>query len=319
MLNPINIKYFKMIVNEVGTETPMDIAAKCIVCGDSHKNPNKKRLHLYTKTGYDGDVVSCFNCGYSSSVYKFIENYNPSLLSSYKSEMGWGKVQKLKEPLKIRAVKREKEVYSFEKPKNIIPIQKSKKALQYLIKRKIKPSEQWYVSLGVLEEINSDINLEDFLIIPLLDEDGEWYGFYSRSLNIKYFYTYLPDINQGYKIWNFYNINKKCPVYIFESIMDALSTSLSTSEIISCLGADINDDRLQELEEPIFVFDNDKTGKEKSIKYAEKGYKVVVWPKEIKQKDCNEMRATMSKETITEIIKDNTLEGFNAKMKLLLN
>jgi len=306
-----------MIVNEIGTESPMDISAKCIVCGDSHKNPRKKRLHLYTKPSYDGDVVQCFNCGYSASPYRFIEEYNPSLLSSYKSEMGWNKINELKKPLIIRA-KKKNLTKTFKKPENIIPVQKSKLALQYLIKRKIKPNNDWYIGLGILKEINSDINLEDFIIIPLLDENNEWYGFYSRSLKVKYFFTYLPPENQGYKVWNYFKINKNEPVYIFESIMDALSTSLDDTEIISCLGADINEERLQELKKPIFVFDNDKTGREKSIKYSERGYKVVVWPKEIKQKDCNEMYNTMSKEAITSIIKENTFEGFNAKMNLLL-
>ena len=313
-LNPTNIKYFKMIVNDIGTESPMDISARCIVCGDSHKNPNKKRLHLYTKTSYESDSIQCFNCGYTASVYKFIEVYGSSLLSAYRSEMGFNKIKELQKPLIIKKV--QQDVLTFKKPEEFINIQKSKLGLEYLIKRKIKPNQQWYVCNGVLKINKKEINLKDFIIIPLLNSSGDWYGFYSRNLKQKYFYTYLLEENQGYKVWNYFNINKKQPVYIFESIMDALSTNLTNS--ISCLGADINEERLKELIEPIFIFDNDKTGKEKALKYSSKGYKVFIWP-DVKEKDCNEMLEVYDKEYITNIIMNNIFEGFTARMKLMLN
>ena len=55
------------------------------------------------------------------------------------------------------------------------------------------------------------------------------YGFYSRSIENKLFYTYMNYKNICYKICNWFNINKELPVFIYESIFDAISGGLSNS------------------------------------------------------------------------------------------
>jgi hypothetical protein len=74
MLNPINVKYWKMI-HTTGYEHLDDINAKCDVCGDSSKSSKKKRLHLYKKSSYDEDSIKCFNCGYTATMYSYLKNY----------------------------------------------------------------------------------------------------------------------------------------------------------------------------------------------------------------------------------------------------
>lgn len=323
MLNPINIKYFKMIVPEIGNETSMDINARCIVCGDSLHNPNKKRLHLYTKNSYDGDQVACFNCGYSARPEKFFKEYGPNYYNSYRSEMGYSKIKNLKKTV-IRAVNKDNTDIKYidfikANTNSIIEASSSNDVKEYLEKRNVSlddfNSNCYYTTDNIFLD-DRNINIKDFLIIPLV-KDYKYYGFYSRNIKRKIFYTYLPDENKGYKVYNWFNIDKTKPVYVFESIMDQISTNLKNS--ISALGSDLSPERLKELNDVIFVMDNDKTGKEKALKYISMGYKAVIFPKEIKEKDCNEMLSTRTKDEVTSIIKDNIKSGITGKILNILS
>ena len=86
MLNPLNIKFFKMCCHDIGKETLIDISARCPVCGDSKKNKSIKRLHLYHKGG--NDFVKCFNgdCPVNTNMYNFLRLYFPDKLYDYKRE-----------------------------------------------------------------------------------------------------------------------------------------------------------------------------------------------------------------------------------------
>lgn len=312
MLDPIDVKYFKLCVPIIGKETPLDIQGRCIVCGDSQKNKNKKRLHLYTKPSWDTASIKCFNCDYSASPQAFIKEFCPDLYNAYMSEKGYKTLNSLKEQEPVR-VKIKRTLRTFKKPDVFIDLKKSKEALTYLKNRKINPIGRADVYYGV--GFFNKVNLKDYIIIPLLDENNKWYGFYSRSTKQKTFFTYLPEENMGYKVWNFFNVDKTKTVYIFESIMDALSTNLKNS--IAVLGADLNKERLDELSDPVFVFDNDKTGYKKAMKYLDMGYKVVDWGGKT-EKDCNEMLKKESKNEISEYIKNNILQGKNSKIKFML-
>ena len=53
MISTINKRFFLLAVDgaKVGKSNSVDIAVRCPVCGDSHKNKNSTRLHLYHKNG----------------------------------------------------------------------------------------------------------------------------------------------------------------------------------------------------------------------------------------------------------------------------
>jgi len=320
MLNPINIKYFKMIVPEIGKETSMDINAKCIVCGDSIDNPNKKRMHLYTKTSYDGDQVACFNCGYSARPEKFIKDYGSQYYNAYRSEMGYSKIKNLKKTI-IRSTNKDNSEVEYINflSESIKEAETSPECIDYLAKRNLYLNDfnsSCYIATDNVVLDGKTVNLKDFIIIPLV-KDSKYYGFYSRNIKTKIFYTYLPDNNKGYKVYNWFNIDKKKPVFVFESIMDQVSTNLKNS--ISALGSDLSPERLKELNDVIFVMDNDSTGKKKALKYISMGYKAIIYPKEIKEKDCNEMLRTKTKEEITEMLLKNVKGGITGKILGILN
>jgi hypothetical protein len=324
-LDPINVKYFKLALgSDIGKETTVDINAKCCICGDSTKNKNKKRLHLYTKKSMDYDVINCFNCNWTGNMYSFLKENFPSLYNSYKKEIQestLNSIASLKDvslSLRSNTEPIKQDVKLFDIPSNFIDIKTNIQMLRYIISRKIKPTGIWYFSN---ELFHTKINLRDFLIIPLTKND-KMYGFYSRKITSKFFFTWIPDENMGYKIWNWFNINKSKPVYVFEGIFDALSSGLEN--IISILGADLNEERVKELKDPIFCFDNDSTGKMKAKKYSKLGFKVLIWPLNYKGidleniKDMNDLMRITSKEFCSDLILNNTFSGLVATIKLKL-
>ncbi|AEI88219.1 gp61 primase [Campylobacter phage vB_CcoM-IBB_35] len=88
MLDFVDIKYFKLAVPGPYKESPLDIAVKCPICGDSKYKKSVKRLHLYEKQGVT--LVHCFNgdCELNTQMglSNFLKIYKPELLLSYKSE-----------------------------------------------------------------------------------------------------------------------------------------------------------------------------------------------------------------------------------------
>lgn len=98
MLDRTDIKYFKMAVgNNIKTETAVDIAANCPVCGDS-RHSNKARLHLYL--GGKETYVNCFNGGCpveNRIMYTFLRDFFPDLLPAYKRETFDTRMSKLKD------------------------------------------------------------------------------------------------------------------------------------------------------------------------------------------------------------------------------
>lgn len=328
MLNSINVKYWELChtSSELGPHRNSDYSARCDICGDSKKRKNLKRLHLYTKDSYSGDSIKCQNCSYTGTMYAYLRDYHPNLVSAYAQEVGMTKIQMLKESItRIEQVVKKNTLYTFERPselvnptKDVVEYLKSRGFTKEILSNHTYNGFKVLLSQGMLhlgKEKDKVVNLKDYIVIPLLEGD-KWYGFYSRSIREKIFYTYLPDENTGYKLWNWFGVNKKDKVYIFEAIFNALSTSLPG---VACLGSDIDETKLKELSKPIFVFDNDSTGREKSLKYAKKGHQVFIWPTEIKQKDVNDLlRDGMTVEEIDELIINNIFEGIVAVTKLTL-
>ena len=165
----------------------------------------------------------------------------------------------------------------------------------------------------VLKIGDKEYNLKNSIIIPLYTPDFKWYGFYSRNISEKKFSSYINKENNSYKVWNFFNVDRSKPVYIFEGIFDALSAiECGLTNCIACMGATPPDARLREILEPVFCLDNDKTGLMNMKKYARKGFKVCLLNEP--EKDCNEM--LKNEKNVKEIILNNLYEGPLAEVKI---
>lgn len=318
-MNPIDVRYFKLAVGEsrIKHETPTDITVRCPICGDSKKSRNKARMHLYIRNGKA--LVNCFNeCSCTNkTVYKFLKDYYPNLLENYKQETFGNRIKEIKELDFSGGVGFELIDAPEEKPKTLFDLsqyfEKSERVYDYIESRGLDWSPALgEVYLGKKITLNGKFyNIDDFIVIPLYCGD-KWYGFYSRSMKEHRFQTFI--IDEGFKLWNFYNIDKTKTIYVFEGIFDALSVYNSgITNVVACLGATPPLSLLDGLD-VVFCFDNDRTGYLNSIKYLKKGFKVLCYPENIKEKDMNDILKTGV--DIKDLILNNQVSGILGEIKI---
>lgn len=344
-MNNIDKRYFLQAIDgsQMKEISPEDISVKCPICGDSKIHRNSKRLHLYTKN--DKTLVHCFNgdCPVSQrSVFSFLRDFYPTLLEAYRhdkfrekleSGMLQTEVKSMSDPQDVFNFKNEvKDVFDFG-PKESKPEYSAdivcQDLSQYFTSVNGTPAEAYLLSRGfTLQDLEgiplyyANINLKigetnyplvNSIVIPMVYK-GVMYGFYSRSIAEKKFYTYNHEHNMGYKLWNYFNIDRDQPCYIFEGIFDALSAyKCGVKNVIACMGAKIPLERIKELKDPIFFLDNDRTGLVNALNYCNKGYKVVVLP-EGYPKDANEM--LLKGHDIKSLINNYTYSGIMGVIKI---
>ena len=327
MLNRLDVKYFKLAVglDSIGKESEVDITARCPVCGDSRSHKNKKRLHLYIKNGVTN--VNCFNgdCPvHNKTVYSFLREFFPALIEQYKKEnfsatmskLAQGETDDVFSQFKKEEPKKESEVLIHDLTPYLKDIADVPEALAYLHGRGYNYKEsrfgKWYYGYQDLKIGETLYKITDAIVIPLY-YNGMMYGFYSRNIHNKTFYTYMHDANIGYKIWNWFNVKKDQPVFIYEGIFDAISGGLPNS--IALMGAKIPDERLKELKYPVFVLDNDKTGLLNSLMYA-KNAQIYVQPDKYPEKDMNELLMNHKGLDVSLMIQNNLYSGIAAEVRI---
>lgn len=297
---------------------------RCIYCGDSQKNKNKTRGYIY---GYKNDHnYKCHNCGVSKSFTNFLKDIDSSLYDQYVMERykngSTGKGSNTPEPK-----------FTFEKPKftkkafdlpSIAELNKEHSARIYLENRKIPQNflsqlfycekfKQW--TNEQKETFESTKYDEPRIIIPLIN-NGEIFGFQGRSLSkkpkVKYI-TIILDEDQP-KIYGLDRIDWNKTVYVVEGPFDSMFIDNS----IAMVGADIDKMFFVTNFETNFVmvYDNEKRNKEmvaRLEKSIEMKFPVVIWPKDLKEKDINDI--VLSGQDVESMLKLNTYQGLEAKLK----
>ena len=297
---------------------------RCIYCGDSQKNKNKTRGYIY---GYKNDHnYKCHNCGVSKSFTNFLKDIDSSLYDQYVMERykngSTGKGSNTPEPK-----------FTFEKPKftkkafdlpSIAELNKEHSARIYLENRKIPQNflsqlfycekfKQW--TNEQKETFESTKYDEPRIIIPLIN-NGEIFGFQGRSLSkkpkVKYI-TIILDEDQP-KIYGLDRIDWNKTVYVVEGPFDSMFIDNS----IAMVGADIDKMFFITNFETNFVmvYDNEKRNKEMTArleKSIEMKFPVVIWPKDLKEKDINDI--VLSGQDVESMLKLNTYQGLEAKLK----
>ena len=297
---------------------------RCIYCGDSQKNKNKTRGYIY---GYKNDHnYKCHNCGVSKSFTNFLKDIDSSLYDQYVMERykngSTGKGSNTPEPK-----------FTFEKPKfikkafdlpSIAELNKEHSARIYLENRKIPQDflsklfycekfKQW--TNEQKETFESTKYDEPRIIIPLINK-GEIFGFQGRSLSkkpkVKYI-TIILDEDQP-KIYGLDRIDWNKTVYVVEGPFDSMFIDNS----IAMVGADIDKMFFVTNFETNFVmvYDNEKRNKEmvaRLEKSIEMKFPVVIWPKDLKEKDINDI--VLSGQDVESMLKLNTYQGLEANLK----
>ena len=288
---------------------------RCPICGDSQKHKNKARGYFYqvkTNTNY-----KCHNCGVSLSFNNFLKQIDATLhkqyvMEKFKEGHAGGRNFVVEEPK-----------FNFKKPvfKKSLDLPRASEvpiATKYLEKRKINPNLFYFTNefqkwtnthKQTFNNINKD---ESRVIIPLHDTEKNLIGFQGRSLgpnSVKYITVMLNE--DAPKIYGLDKINETKPIYITEGPFD--STFVENS--VAMCGSDL-DVRTFGWSNYIWVFDNEPRNREiveRIDKTIGRGDKIVIWPKQIVEKDINDM--VLSGHDIMSILQSNTHSGLEAKVK----
>ena len=288
---------------------------RCPICGDSQKHKNKARGYFYqvkTNTNF-----KCHNCGASSSFNNFLKQIDSTLhkqytMEKFKEGFAGGRNFVVDEP------KLEFKKPVFRKKLDLPKASEVKIAKEYLEKRKLDPSK-FYFAYKFKEWANTQKQTfdtigrdESRIIIPLHDTEKNLIGFQGRSLgpnSVKYITVMINE--DAPKIYGLDQIDNEKPIYIIEGPFDA---TLVQNAVAMC-GSDL-DIRSFGWSDCIYVYDNEPRNREivnRIDKTINGGYKVVIWPKSIVEKDINDM--VLGGHKIMSVLESNTYSGLQAKVK----
>lgn len=316
----LDIEYIKLKIKEVLKNAHTDsrkhgikeltdrLNFSCPICGDSEKDPNKKRANIYKDNPL---YLVCFNEGCRSSITKLFRDFKVDIDPEKKqqiydyaeSNIKFDRKKEIYIPSHLDKLMNINEMITFfnDHPEHKItkfkPIQNNSAAYQYLkYDRLIENFENIY---------EAEFKLTDRWIekcIVILNKSGDKVlGFQIRNLksgdkrlfkvyNFEKIYKILhpdEDIDElelmSYnKISNFYNIlnvNWDEPVTIFEGYLDSIFFPNS----IGAIGLNSIDTELSFLFDSDldlqFFFDQDNVGVRKSSTLLENGHKVFLWQK----------------------------------------
>ena len=288
---------------------------RCPICGDSQKHKNKARGYFYqvkVNTNF-----KCHNCGASLSFNNFLKQIDPTLhkqytMEKFKEGFGGGSGFVVEEPK-----------FNFKKPvfKKTLDLPKAsevKVAKEYLENRKLDPSK-FYFAYRFKEWTNTQKQTfdtigrdESRIIIPMYDEDKILIGFQGRSLgpnSVKYITVMINE--DAPKIYGLDQVDNEKPIYIIEGPFDA---TLVQNSVAMC-GSDL-DIRSFGWSDCIYVYDNEPRNREivnRIDKTISGGYKVVIWPTSVEEKDINDM--VLGGHNIMSVLESNTYSGLQAKVK----
>jgi len=314
-----------------------DYHFRCPFCGDSAKNPNKRRGHFYVNMD-KGDCYwfKCFNCHLSFSFETFLKRIDEPTFKEYWKEklMNGGRG---KAATKDGTVKVEQAIKRMEKPVFLNLGQLSKKldkvsslpadhpTKQYVVDRKIPnrfhyklfhcPKFQTFTNSLLPGKFSSLKNDDPRLVIPLLSKEKQLIGFQGRALGkseVRYI-TIMLDRNHS-KVFNMDELDPNERHFVFEGPFDAMFIYNS----IAMVGGSMDWNLLNK--NSVVVYDNEPRSKETVKKIndtIDRGFKVAFFDRKVREKDINEM--VLSGYTVNQIAKmlgSNTAHGLAAQLKL---
>jgi hypothetical protein len=324
-MNYIDTKYIGLVSSQLLKFTEKKKGTynfRCPYCGDSEKKQNKARGYLFTMR--DSFVFKCHNCGVTRNFAQFLKDQNTMLhdeyvLERYKEGMT-GKNYQVKTPdFKPFTAKPVFKKNIFSELPTIESLNTTHPAKQYLLNRKIP--ESFYSNFYYAEDFNAWENnkntiKEPRIILPLISEDGNVFGYQARSLNKNASLRYITTIlDKKYpKLFGLDRINKNENIYITEGPFDSLFIRNS----LAMCGADVHLGDLG-IDNVTWIYDNEPRNKqivERINKTIQHGNKIVIWPDSVKEKDINDM--ILAGHDVQSMVECNTYSGLEAKVKLNL-
>lgn len=330
-MNYIDLKYAGILSTRlqlftVKSYTPYRANVRCPICGDSQKSKTKARGWILDKD--NKAFYYCHNCGTSLAFDKFLKTIDHSLYNEYIVDQKLEKdllYKKPAEPLDKLVMKKpffEKGNSPLLKIKKVSTLRFDHPVKIYLQNRQI-PAQQHY-KLYYTSKFNAWVNSlipdklplkdEPRLVLPFIDQKGNVFGFTGRAFDPKSlrYLTIMLDETQP-KIFGLNEVDFTKQYFVVEGPID----SLFLKNAIAMAGADGGSKGLQNLENAVYVFDNEPRNKEivkRMEKVLEAGHKLVIWPESLTEKDINDM--IISRHNAQEIIESNIYFGLEGKLKL---
>lgn len=300
---------------------------RCPICGDSQKNKRKMRGYFFRK---DNDLMyKCHNCGHGAHFGTMLKQMDTLLYKEYVLER-YADGGNRKKFGTERAVK---EVVKKEKPEVslwtqlmdcLYDLPADHEAIEYVNGRGL-PKDS-HKRLYFVDNIKNIVQLnykykesirteEPRLAIPFVNENGKLTALSLRGMRGEALRYILIKIDEDAPtVYGLDNVDKTQPVTVVEGPLDSLFIENS----IACAGTSFN--KIEELgldkDNTRIVFDNQPKNAEvcKLVeKYVDMGYKVVIWPETIGEKDINDM--SIAGVNVQDIIDSNTYQGLSARMK----
>lgn len=314
----------------VQTYTPYKANFRCEICGDSQKNKFKKRGYILEKS--EGVFYYCHNCGYNEPFDRYLKDRHYDLFRQYWVEVVRSKTKPVDrtEPKIEPKVepKADKKIDYLADLTDVLDLDTDHPCIQYLIKRQFPDFNrgQFYYTDTFYKYINTYVpgKVKDYvektyehsrLVFPLKTEDGTVFGVIGRAFDddgVRYLTVKFEDHN---KIYGLESLDRSQHCYVVEGPID----SLFLPNHLALAGTDgdislIFDDNSKFT----MVLDNQPRNPEvlsKYSKYITKGFNIVIWPDNTKQKDINEMiLAGQTEQQILAVIKQNTFQGMRAQI-----
>ena len=300
---------------------------RCPICGDSKKNKFKARGYVYDVK--NSLAYKCHNCGFSGGLGKLIEQVDPHLYNQYKLERYKEKDNRQSNTATKFVYKPDFSEYQkdpLDNVKRIKDLPFFSNPVQYIVKRQIPMEiarELCYVdNIQKLEDLfpeykNRLIGKEERILIPFYTRDKKLIGLTCRGINKdRLRYVTIKAIKDHPLVFGLDKVDISKTIYVLEGPIDSMFVDNS----ISVGGSDFK--RIANFAAKdmfVMVYDNQPRNKELiSImeRSIEEGYKVVIWPNNIKEKDINEMiLAGKSKDEVFKIINSNACSNLTAKLK----
>ena len=310
---------------------------RCPICGDSQKNKSKARGFFYEKN--NSYFYKCHNCNVGCNIYNFLQKVSPSLCKEYSLEnFKAGNTKKVNRKDKEKMFKFSKPQFKKKDAKldkliclNDLPSDHD--AVKFANMRMI-PKQHWKLlfftdDFGKFVKDNLDDNAflgkEERIVIPFFNSHGNVVAVQGRSINFRdeanaretaKYITIKADKSIDRLWYGLWRVEPKSRVYVVEGPID----SLFLQNAVAMVGAGA----LKEIPSRFdntpmtFILDNEPRNKQ-ICAYVEKlielGREVCIWPKDVPEKDINDMAYRMSTRKIQKMIDENTFSGLEATLK----
>lgn len=329
----IDLKYLMMVAPRLGKfkkKADYLFNCRCPLCGDSTSNENKARGYFYKQR--TGLFFKCHNCGVGKHFGTFLKDFDPLSYKNYVFERysdGNAERKPHSKTAELQAPPVQRAPFSvtrkFERmAARLDTLPDEHPAVQYCLSRNIPEenlSELAVVKmadvLALAPQYKGRLNPKgpDRLAIPFYNEAGDLTGLTLRTIEdeaLRYIAVKMDEDSEKPLIFGLQHVDLTKRIYVVEGALD----SLFLPNAIACNGTSFG--KIETLNLPkkrvVVVIDNQPRNREVCkvyTKYIALGYRVVIWPHMLEEKDLNEM-ATAGHD-VREIVRANIHSGLAAQ------